>query len=176
VSFAILNQYNLVLSCQSFDIFFSHAWVNKDFLSHVYHFLYFSGYRVWYDQNDMGYDLDNSMHTGIKNSQVTVVCLSRKYQSSHNCLKELKWAVNEGKPVIVLLLEKYDVGNNNWISDEIKEFCSLDNHMYVDLSFICALDFKIENGIEFKVAKLRSKLSPLKSFLDEFKCYPSIQL
>ena len=48
-------QYNLdILSTGQFDIFLSHAWTTKPLLSHVYQILTKAGYRVWYDQTEMG--------------------------------------------------------------------------------------------------------------------------
>ena len=36
------------LSTGEYDIFFSHRWANKPFLSHLHHLLCEHGYRVWY--------------------------------------------------------------------------------------------------------------------------------
>jgi serine/threonine protein kinase len=58
------------LLSKEFDIFFSHPWRYKPLLSNVYAALVELGYRVWYDENEMGYDLVVSMKNGIEKSQV----------------------------------------------------------------------------------------------------------
>jgi hypothetical protein len=57
-------------------VFFSHAWVDKPLLSHVFVLLMKRGYNVWYDQNDMGYDLQRSMREGIAYSKVVLACIN----------------------------------------------------------------------------------------------------
>ena len=46
-----------VVSGSKFDIFFSHPWKSKPFLAHVYKQLVAQGFRVWYDEREMGFDL-----------------------------------------------------------------------------------------------------------------------
>jgi serine/threonine protein kinase len=74
---SILSQECEILKGGEFDIFFSHAWKNKPFLSHVHRLLVRSGYRVWYDVTDMGHDLEESMIKGIENSKV-ISCLLKQ--------------------------------------------------------------------------------------------------
>ena len=45
------------MSGSKFDIFFSHPWKSKPFLAHVYKQLVAQGFRVWYDEREMGFDL-----------------------------------------------------------------------------------------------------------------------
>jgi serine/threonine protein kinase len=87
------------LAEQKFDIFFSHAWVNKPFLSHAYRMLARAGYRVWYDMQEMGYNLKESMHRGIVNSCVVVACINQTYQSRPACMFEIEDAHQHDKPV-----------------------------------------------------------------------------
>ena len=78
-----------VLNHQKYDSFFSHAWRSKPLLSRVYTQLISQGYRVWYDQNDMGYNLQESMRSGIANSTVVIACIDKVYQERPNCLFEI---------------------------------------------------------------------------------------
>ena len=82
----ILDQAYYILSQAKFDIFLSHPWRNKNVLQYVKKFLNSYGYRVWYDQNDMGWDLSRSMKDGIENSQIVLVCLNKLYLSRENCM------------------------------------------------------------------------------------------
>ena len=68
---AVTEQALAVVESKKFDVFFSHRWMMKAFLSHVYHYLTQKGYRVWYDMAEMGYDLTKSMQEGIDNSYVS---------------------------------------------------------------------------------------------------------
>ena len=64
-----------------------------------------SGYRVWYDASDMGFDLKGSMVEGIARSKVVVVCLNRFYMTRPNCLFELQQAYDMGKTIMLLAIE-----------------------------------------------------------------------
>ena len=46
--YATLSTAHAQLSTGEYDIFFSHRWANKPFLSHLHHLLCEHGYRVWY--------------------------------------------------------------------------------------------------------------------------------
>ena len=48
--YGVLQQARSVHMQGSFDLFFSHAWIDKALLSHVYRLLVREGYKVWYDQ------------------------------------------------------------------------------------------------------------------------------
>jgi hypothetical protein len=168
--FATLNYSATALESPSFDIFFSHAWNNKHCLAHVYHYLCCSGYKVWYDQNEMGYNLDHSMLKGIRNSKTVLVCLSRVYQERANCLKELEWAASEGKPIVLLLLES-DV--SSWISEKVLKVCNLSN-MYVDISDSFTHWTSESETIVDGIAKLRTDLSKLLPLFSELGCSPSL--
>ena len=67
---SLVSQVRNVIMERSFDIFFSHCWVDKDFLSHVYSMLTSLGFRVWYDQNDIGFNIDSSMRDGVLQNKV----------------------------------------------------------------------------------------------------------
>jgi hypothetical protein len=126
----IIKQHNDVMEGKRFDIFFSHAWVNKPFLSQIYYELTKLNYRVWYDQNDIGSDIKESMDFGVKNSTIVIACINNTYQGRDNCMIELKTAVDAGKTVIKIVLEKDPV---TWASNELKTLCDFKN-MSVDMS------------------------------------------
>ena len=56
------------------ELILSHS---KPFLSNVYKLLTNEGYRVWYDQYEMGFDLVRSMKEGIERSTVVLCCVGQ---------------------------------------------------------------------------------------------------
>jgi hypothetical protein len=161
--FSILDNSALTLSAASYDVFFSHTWSSKPFLSHVHYLLCRTGYKVWYDQLDMGHDLDGSMKGGISNSNIVLVCLNKSYQERPNCMKELRWAVSFAKEIVVLVIEK-DVFS--WANEEVKCLCKLSTKMFVDISDLSTLSWE---GGDVPLAKLAQSLSPLVKILEELK-------
>ena len=136
----ILDQAYNTLSQAKFDIFFSHPWRNKNVLSHVKKFLNSHGYRVWYDQNNMGHNLTMSMEEGIKNSNVVLVCLNKAYEGSRNCMFELTHAYNCNQDNIVTLVTEPDPfawAGNNTTHGNAKDVCQLSTKMFIDIGELC---------------------------------------
>jgi hypothetical protein len=170
--YTILNQVLLPLISSSYDIFFSHPWISKPFLCHVYHFLSATGYKVWYDQKDMGHDLNQSMRTGIVDSNIILVCLNEAYQNSTNCLKELRWAKQENKTTVVIVTQ---ANLQSWVNLEVRSLCDLDGFLFVDLSDAAALNWNDDGSLVENQRILRQKLKALVHLFMELKCYPSLQ-
>ena len=63
-------------------------------LCHCHRFLTRKGYRVWYDQVDVGFNLKNSMRSGIGKSTLVIACpnVTIFMQSRENCIFALKEA------------------------------------------------------------------------------------
>ena len=96
---------------------------------------------MWYDQNDMGYDLKKSMRDGIMNSKVVLACVSPLYQSRENCMFELREAKNANKNIISLVIE----GNPfEWTNDELKELCDFKSKMFVNIGSLSSLPWGSE--------------------------------
>ena len=74
----------------------------QDLVEQVYMQLREEHYRVWFDKYLMGKNMDESMRKGVLNSRVVVVFMSREYATSVNCLKELNFAHDMGKPIVVV--------------------------------------------------------------------------
>lgn len=109
------------------DIFLSHAWNPKSRRQEALSFevdRFFRekrGYRVWFDNEDMGHDLDCSMCCGILRSGCVVALISENYAKSENCKKELRWAQLFCKPVVACRVES-DPG---WLPREGTELFEL---------------------------------------------------
>jgi pullulanase/glycogen debranching enzyme len=136
------------------------------------------GYRVWYDQNEMGYDIALSMKDGINKSEVIIICANNLYQSRPNCMFELREAVKNDKKIIALFIEENPFV---WANDELKTLAKIDTNMFVDLSEIAKLDWDNNNNIsndnddnemEEAIKKLKGDLQVLVTLLSELGCYP----
>ena len=160
-----------VLASGKFDIFFSHAWDNKPFLSHVHRFLVRGGHRVWYDQKDMGHDLIQSMIHGIESSKIVLICLNHLYLSRENCLFELREAHKRNKILVILLIEP----KMQQVSHEALDLCQLKRKLYVDIGELASLSYwydKSELG-EVQLVELNEQLGPLFALLKKVDCLPS---
>ena len=150
---AINREYDL-LTTKEFDIFFSHRWNDKPFLTHLYNLLCEAGYTVWYDEHHMGHDLIRSMEQGIEKSIVVLACVDSVYQTRPNCMLELKhahkvvtekgsknWTTQKGhrtKCIIGVMMEdgiSWQTGpaTGNWGTDEVKDILDTKGKMFVSL-------------------------------------------
>jgi hypothetical protein len=142
--YATLSTAHAQLSTGEYDIFFSHRWANKPFLSHLHHLLCEHGYRVWYDANEMGFDLVKSMTQGIEKSTVVVCCVDSEYAKSANCMLELRHAhkVIEARTARTraLIAVTTEGSIRLWPgSDEVRTLLDVKTKMYVDLSELASL-------------------------------------
>ena len=136
---AVNREYDL-LTITKWDIFFSHPWASKPFLSHLYNLLCGEGYTVWYDVHHMGYDLVKSMQEGIENSTVVLVCVDSKYQKRDNCMLELRHAHkvvtqrgHRTKCIIGVMMEDGIDRGANWGTNEVKDILGTKGKMFVNL-------------------------------------------
>ena len=177
-----------VIENQTFDIFFSHPWAKKPFLSNLCIYLHNCGYRVWYDKHNMGYDLIESMIVGIKKSYLTIACVDPLYQTRPNCLFELDNVVKWNKPVITVLI----VSNAaTWVQDTatlvdgttragLKDLHNKSARAgtCVDLGVLAALPGWEEDGggntTEDMIRQLEAAAAPLLQMLEKLGCKPSM--
>ena len=54
----------------------------------------------------MGSDIYDSMAAGVSNASVVTAFMSQKYQDSENCMLELKFAKQQGIPIVPVMLER----------------------------------------------------------------------
>ena len=179
--YAILSQAYNQLTNKEYDIFFSHPWVEKPLLRHVFVILTNLGYRVWYDVNDMGYDLVVSMRNGIAHSSMFIACVNEKYEGSKNCMFELEDVRGQhpSKPVVALMLQNpWGSGPNTWkASQKLGDLLQLSTKMYCDLSGLAAnqawQDEQTEPSPEM-LDELRAKVDPLLKILTGINCKKSL--
>ena len=183
--YSIVSQVQNVIVERSFDIFFSHCWVDKEFLSHVYSMLTSLGFRVWYDQNDMGFNIDSSMRDGVLQSKVFLCCFNRTYETRPNCLFELEQCTRRqpDKPVVALVMDDMFDRSNPWnVKQECKTMLKMGlargNNMYSDVHKVANnpawRDPNTKDCIPADLLKeMETALQPLIKILADVKCTPS---
>ena len=201
--FAALNKEYDSVATTEFDIFFSHRWNAKPFLSHVYMLLCEKGYKVqslsgliipvhylaaphltsilylqvWYDVNEMGYDLRQSMKSGIENSKVVLACMDAEYQKRDNCMLELRHAhecvIKSGhctKAILAVMMEDGISWGTNWGTDEVKDILDTRGKMFVSLHALNTPAWESADGpTEEMLQELRdhAEMTKLYKLLDE---------
>ena len=135
------------------DIFLSHRWASKPFLSHLYNLLCEEGYTVWYDIHHMGYDLIKSMQQGIEKSTVVLACMDSEYQKRDNCMLELRHAydvvkLKSGRTecIIGVMMEDGIGWGTDWGTDEVKSILDLKGKMFASLHEINSAAWEDSEG------------------------------
>jgi serine/threonine protein kinase len=170
--YSLLSHHYQILTQKKFNIFFSHAWKSKPFLSNIFNELVKLNYRVWYDQNEMGYNLQTSMIDGIAKSDVILVCANQNYQNSPNCMFELNEAKRQNKKIVTLIIEENPF---SWAKDELKLLTNMSSRMFVDVGQISTFSWDTEDGISKEmINSLRDGLKPLINILNELQCLPNL--
>ena len=166
---------------KTFDIFFSHCWADKAILSHVYSMLTDLGFRVWYDENEMGWNLDKSMRDGVGQSKVFLCCFNSTYETRANCLLELKECVKvyPDKPVITLMMEDPWDKSTTWkVKQEFKDMLDFNKKMFCPIHEVASNmawgNPSTKDCIPDALMKEMAKaLQPMVKILADVKCLPS---
>ena len=124
-------------------LFFSYAWDKniKEKLINLKSYLEKMDYSVWIDQEDLFNHIDSSMVSGINNSEVILIFISKKYYKkidnaskrlnyTDNCFKECSYSVNSGKLCIPVIIDTYMLNINNWKPGLMKFYFG--NKLYID--------------------------------------------
>jgi serine/threonine protein kinase len=118
--FHILDSCYNKLAREKFDLFLSHPWNSKGCLRQVYRQLSRQNFTIWYDEENMGHDINNSMKKGIDSSKVVLVFADAPqdnippghcYEQRDNCMFELEYAKQENKTIITILIGSVDSNN-----------------------------------------------------------------
>ncbi len=152
-------------------IFLSHAWGNDSLgrdnherCKELYNLLVDKGYSVWFDENDMKGNIDNSIIKGINNAKIILLCLTEKYSNkinsavnnnlpNDNCYKEWSYSLFKQKLIIPVIMEN-NMKKIYTNTDGIIQMY-LNNTLYIDLS---------EN--------IKDNLFKIISTLDYYNIYP----
>lgn len=74
-----------------------------------------AGIKTWFDLNDMGPNINDSMAYAVENALCIVVLFCRKYKESGNCRKECEMGDGLSKPMIFVKVEK-DYKQEAWLN------------------------------------------------------------
>ena len=107
------------------------------------------GWSTWFDEDDMGWNIDGSMLYGISECDVAVVCITAKYLSKieencvnpknrDNCAKEWNLINIKKKCVIPVIMESELMSVNNWSTPLIGMYFG--THMLINLSDEITID------------------------------------
>ena len=114
------------------QLFFSHTWkpdnLNRNTHCRVYEMvkkLRDNGWTTWFDEEDMGGNIDAAMAEGIENADAILICLTETYckkvnetaknpRNRDNCLKEWTYANMRNKLLIPVIMEPCLLDMSNW--------------------------------------------------------------
>ena len=114
------------------QLFFSHTWrpdnLGRNTHERVYEIvkkLRDNGWTTWFDEEDMGGNIDAAMAEGIDNSDAILVCLTETYckkvndtaknpRNRDNCLKEWTYANARNKLLIPIIMEPTLLNQSQW--------------------------------------------------------------
>jgi serine/threonine protein kinase len=149
-----LHQAAQAMASGVFDVFLSHAWepaLDREPARHapltteVYLRLTDAGLRVWLDTAEMGANPQESMRRGIEASGCVVALLSDRYGGRANCLRELEWARELGKPVVGCLAQA-----GGWFparGGALADALDPDTHLFADLRAAAGVAWGAEAGV-----------------------------
>ncbi len=102
-----------------FDVFLSYNWDHKQHVKRLYdHLTQVYQLNVWMDDKELDIEsLYAELADGITRSRVFVCCITSQYCKSKNCMKEFSLADGKNKPLIILMLHRFD---DEKISKEIQ--------------------------------------------------------
>ncbi|KAI8812693.1 TIR domain-containing protein [Cladochytrium replicatum] len=94
------------------DVMLSYCWKNQTRVFKLRDRLVAKGVSVWIDENDMIGDIFHAMTAAIKNSNLFVPCVSAKYATSQNAMREFTYAYNlQRSNIVPVKLENEPLGD-----------------------------------------------------------------
>ncbi|KAJ1563197.1 putative serine/threonine protein phosphatase [Cladochytrium tenue] len=100
----------------AFDCMISYSWAFQPTVLHLCESLRKNSVSVWIDVEEMRQSIFDSMTRGVSKSRVIIVCLSKQYEASLNCQRELFYLASKGKPVVLLNM---DGEERSWSRDVV---------------------------------------------------------
>ncbi|XP_033114140.1 uncharacterized protein LOC117114575, partial [Anneissia japonica] len=103
----------------------SYSWNNKNVVYRISQRLE-NDYKIWIDKTKLVGHIDEAMAKAVKEVDLVLVCLSKKYEESDNCKAEVRCIKEFKKASLPLKMEKYDV--DSWVA------ATFGRELYVDFS------------------------------------------
>jgi hypothetical protein len=111
-------------------IFLSYQWDCQSIVVAVSEDLKARGYKVWLDLEKMHGGMNQRMAEAVEGAAVVCPFISRRYKASANCMKELNYSDQLGKPMVPIIVDDFDV--KEMLRGAVGLITS--NLIYVDLS------------------------------------------
>ena len=95
------------------DVFISYQWDIKSQVVDLCNRLE-KDFNIWRDDTDMRHNnqtLNGQLAIAIKKSKIVMCFLTEKYFKSKNCSREIQFASDIEKKIIVIFVEELDIGN-----------------------------------------------------------------
>lgn len=90
----------------NYDLMISYSHQDKKLVHQIYYQLLKNGLKVWMDLENMYGSTIDRMAEAIQNSQLILVCMSLKYQTSPYCKTEGQYMYKLQRPFIPIIVEK----------------------------------------------------------------------
>ena len=100
-------------------LFFSHAWNDKQGSAIKKLLLLLQKeYEVWLDkkQIDIGDHIDDTVAKGIEACDIFVIIWSKQAHESKGVSFEIEAAAKMQKPILILMIEKFDIAHSQWLN------------------------------------------------------------
>lgn len=132
------------------QLFFSHTWradrLGRNTHQRVYNLVKMireQGWTTWFDEEDMGGNIDAAMAEGIDNADAVIVCLTEEYcnkvnetakdpRKRDNCLKEWTYANARNKLMVPVVMEPCLLNTSEWPPGVVSLY--LGSTLYIDAS------------------------------------------
>ncbi|KAH9247359.1 hypothetical protein BASA81_015076 [Batrachochytrium salamandrivorans] len=110
-------------------IMISYNWKHQAQARTIHDIVVANGFTVWRDEQDMKTDIVDAMADAVSKSAVVLVLVSSHYKESANCQMECKFAHNNHRKLVPVLLEDgYDFKADGWLG------LLLGSKLYYDVS------------------------------------------
>ena len=173
----------------SYDLFFSHPWTKKAVLQHVHSYLKAAGYKIFFDERHMDWNVVKTMKDCVEMSKVVLACISADYERSKNCMLELNHAFSISKPIVTLSTDDnpFAWAGTNRTHGDLKQMCGISGQgkLFTDIGRISAYpDWLLPNGDanptppQHYLDELHASLFELVKLLQgpQLNCHPSLSL
>jgi hypothetical protein len=133
---------------EKFSIFISYQWDIQSEVIKIKEALKGKGYESWMDINNLhvGNKLTDEITKAIRNADVFIACLTKKYVESKYCYQEIHYAVGENKKLIPIFFEDIERKDLKGIGLLIASLIYQKRKINADSS--CEVNQKLMNGIE----------------------------
>ncbi|XP_078492617.1 uncharacterized protein LOC100181987 isoform X2 [Ciona intestinalis] len=121
-------------------IMISYNWKYKSIAVNLRDRLVQEGYKTWFDDDNMGSDILQSMSEGVEGAHVFLMLASQSYKESKNCKTEAEGAYRCNVPIIPLVVEGGYTANG-WLGllFGMKRYHKFHNDADFDTSFVTLL-------------------------------------